>query len=343
MKRFFRIVFRLILSLFVLLIIIFLLAFFLTMKNQSVPPTAYGFPDIPQLEVNNCVLHVQTFGDTANPSVIVLHGGPGNDFTYLLDLQQLADEYFVVFYDQRGSGLSERVNEDEITLRNFYNDLDGIIDYYSNGKKVNIIGHSWGAMLASGYVGQHPEKVSKLVLAEPGFLNPEFGRDFMDRTNGMQVKPSLDALYYLFISWVKSLHIHGPDEHARKDYFYQTLVNSPLRDNPAKVYACKGELESLSMDYNRYGVLVAETLRKIGTDNEGNYIISFDEGIGSFQDTVMFLAGGCNTSIGPEYQAKQMKLFPYAILEVIPGAGHTMIGEKPEESIEVNDIFTAIF
>ena len=334
MKRFLRILLRILLSIIALLIILFIVFFFVSNKDQTVPPTAYGFPDIPQIQVNNVVLHVEAFGDTANPIVIVLHGGPGNDFAYILDLQELSDEYFVVFYDQRGSGLSERVDAEDITMENFYKDLDGVVDYYSKGEKVNLIGHSWGAMLASGYVGLHPEKVDKLVLAEPGFLNPEMARIFMEKTDGMSVGPSFNALYYLAMAWIKSLHIHGPDEHARNDYFYQTLVSSPLKDNPAKVYACKGDLNSLSLEKWRYGALVAEKMKEIGTDDQGNFIMHFDEGVENFQDTVLFLAGGCNTAIGEEFQEKQMRLFPYGILKVIPDAGHTMIGEQPQESIK---------
>ena len=44
------------------------------------------------------------------------------------------------------------------------------------GQKVNLVGHSWGAMLASAYLGQYPEKVDHAVLAEPGFLTSEFRR-----------------------------------------------------------------------------------------------------------------------------------------------------------------------
>ncbi len=305
------------------------------MKDQTVPPTAYGFPDIPQIQLNDVVLHVETFGDTAKPVVIVLHGGPGNDFSYLLPLQELSDEYFVVFYDQRGSGLSERVEEEDITLENFYKDLDGVIDYYSKGEKVNIIGHSWGAMLASGYVGQHPEKINKLVLAEPGFLNPEFAKVFMENTNGMAVNFSFEVLYYLSKAWINSLHIHGPDEHARKDYFYHNFISSPIRDHPMSVYCCEGDINNISMDSWRFGSLVSQTFMKKQLDEDGNIVVRFDEGLQNFQDTVLFIAGSCNIAIGPDYQREQMKLYPYAVLEIIEDAGHTMVGEKPKESIQV--------
>ena len=53
-------------------------------------------------------------------------------------------------------------------------DLDSIVDHYGQGNRVNLIGHSWGAMLVSAYLGQYPEKVDHAVLAEPGFLTSDF-------------------------------------------------------------------------------------------------------------------------------------------------------------------------
>jgi proline iminopeptidase len=77
----------------------------------------------------------------------------------------------VILYDQRGAGLSQRVEADQLKLSEYLKELDAVVDYYGKGEPVRIIGHSWGAMLLSGYLGYAPEKVAKAVLAEPGFLN----------------------------------------------------------------------------------------------------------------------------------------------------------------------------
>ena len=44
------------------------------------------------------------------------------------------------------------------------NDLDYIIDYYANGRQVHLIGHSWGAMLASAFICEFPEKINKIAI-----------------------------------------------------------------------------------------------------------------------------------------------------------------------------------
>ena len=158
----------------IIMVALFALGYMLTIGDHTVPATVDQDPSLPSITINDYTYHGETYGDPENPVVITLHGGPGSDYRSILNLQQLADEYYVVFFDQRGAGLSPRVNPEEITLASAIADLDAIVEYYGKGQKVNLVGHSWGAMLASAYLGQYPEKVDHVVLAEPGFLNTEF-------------------------------------------------------------------------------------------------------------------------------------------------------------------------
>ncbi len=48
---------------------------------------------------------------------------------------------------------------------------------------------------------------------------------------------------------------------------------------------------------------------------------------------VLFLAGGCSVTVGEARQREHMRFFREAELVVIPGAGHTLFGERPDESV----------
>jgi len=111
-------------------------------------------------------LYVREIG-RGNP-IIVLHGGPDFDHTYLLpDLDRLADAYRLIYYDQRGRGRSaDQVRPEEVTLTSDLDDLDRVRLHFQL-QSVALLGHSWGAVLALEYVLRHPERVSHVILMNP--------------------------------------------------------------------------------------------------------------------------------------------------------------------------------
>lgn len=119
---------------------------------------AYAQP-LPQLYSN-------TFGNKNNPALIFLHGGPGyNSFTFEASTgQRLADEgYYVIVYDQRGSGRSVEPDGTRYDFKEAIQDLSDIYAQYGVSKAI-LLGHSWGGTLGIMFTQQHPAKVSALVL-----------------------------------------------------------------------------------------------------------------------------------------------------------------------------------
>lgn len=102
--------------------------------------------------------------------VILLSGGPGNDYSQLHAVAvQLANHYTVVLPEQRGTGRSipAKVDSTTITVTALTEDLKKLVDHLKL-KQVKIIGHSWGAMLAMNFAGTYPDKVKSLYLVSPG-------------------------------------------------------------------------------------------------------------------------------------------------------------------------------
>jgi len=309
--------------------------FFATSGDRPVPHTVADDPSLPSAVVDGVKLHVRTFGDPASPTVVVVHGGPGNDFRYLLPLAALSDRYQVVFYDQRGSGLSERVPDAKLTLEGFYAELDGIVDRFGRGRPVRLVGHSWGAMLASGYAGLHPEKLTHLVLAEPGMLTAEDARRLLEATNGMRPPITAEVAWLGTRTVVESLHVTGPDADARRDWLVGTLASARFEGHPIAGYFCNRDLGTARIEGWRFGARVAPALFAEAGLGGPSPRIDFVSGVERFQGKVLLLAGSCNAVMGPEAQRRNLRRYRDAELVVIEGAGHTMFGEKPEESLAV--------
>ncbi len=328
MKKVFKVL-KILLYVLVGIIIASVLLYMYTSGRYKVAKTVAQDSTIAHVNLDGVILHTETYGSDTSQVVIVLHGGPGNDFRYLLPLKKLSDQYKMVFYDQRGTGLSPRVDASELTLDSSIEDLDKVIDHFSPGQKVHIIGHSWGAMLGSAYLGRHPDKVNRIILAEPGFLTPEKAQDFMERTNGFSISFTPGNIFAFGKLFMQAIHLRGPDDDAVKDYIFSNMPYLDVKDHPMVGYFCNGKADTISLPFWRSSMTASEAIRKSGMNDQGEFVVSFVEGVEQYQDTVLFISGACNTIIGPDFQKDHMKLFPKSKLVVIEEAGHTMLSEKP--------------
>jgi proline-specific peptidase len=98
--------------------------------------------------------------------LLVLHGGPGAGWDYLETLEGLASDREVIFYDQLGTGKSEKPDDPSLwTIGRFVKELETVRDALEL-ERVHILGQSWGGMLAIEYViTKKPSGVASLVLA----------------------------------------------------------------------------------------------------------------------------------------------------------------------------------
>ncbi len=109
----------------------------------------------------------QVIGEGDKTPVILLHGGPGGTHDYFEPLAALAEDRPVAFYDQLGSGLSERPNDASLwRVPRFVDELDALRAHLG-WNKVILLGHSFGAVVAAEYARHNAEFVHALVLVSP--------------------------------------------------------------------------------------------------------------------------------------------------------------------------------
>lgn len=118
------------------------------------------------IPAGNAALYSRDLGDGL--PVIVLHGGPDFDHSYLRpDLDRLSDSLRLIYYDQRGRGRSAAgVRAEDVTLESEIADLETVRRHYQLGATA-VLGPSWGAVLALEYAIRHPDRVSHLLLMNP--------------------------------------------------------------------------------------------------------------------------------------------------------------------------------
>jgi pimeloyl-ACP methyl ester carboxylesterase len=99
------------------------------------------------------------------PPIFIVHGGPDFNHAYLLpDMDQLADAYRLVYYDQRGRFNSRGgVRLDDLGIDRYTDDLYALRAHLGL-PTVAVLGHSWDGHVAMHYAVRHPDRVSRLIL-----------------------------------------------------------------------------------------------------------------------------------------------------------------------------------
>ncbi|MGW6461755.1 proline iminopeptidase-family hydrolase [Streptomyces sp. NPDC055078] len=106
-------------------------------------------------------------GRSGRPLVVV-HGGPGCTHDYLLSLTDLVSpERPVIHYDQLGNGRSTHLPDrprEFWTVELFLRELDRLLHTLGIGD-YDLLGQSWGGMLAAEHAVRRPAGLHRLVIA----------------------------------------------------------------------------------------------------------------------------------------------------------------------------------
>lgn len=120
---------------------------------------------MPKVLVNGIEMHYQQSGQGRD--VVLIHGVTGDLSTWYIGVMpSLAKEYRVTAYDLRGHGYTEGTPSG-YTSAHMAADLDALMENLGI-KKAHVIGHSFGATSALHLAVLYPDRVTSLVLADPG-------------------------------------------------------------------------------------------------------------------------------------------------------------------------------
>jgi pimeloyl-ACP methyl ester carboxylesterase len=123
------------------------------------------------MRVNGVELFVRRIGDPALPMLVVVHGGPTWDHSFLLPaVAELAEVAHVVLFDLRGCGRSSRVPPlgalpvEALQPDLLADDVAALIRHLG-AERADVLGFSYGGGVAMRVVDQHPEVVRRLIVA----------------------------------------------------------------------------------------------------------------------------------------------------------------------------------
>ena len=272
-----------------------------------VPLTVTEDPSLPAIFVNNTLLHSEAFGDPIDPMIVVIHGGPGSDYRSMLNCKKFTqDGYYVVFYDQRGSGLSQRHDADIYTTQIFIDDLKAVIEYYHQDEeqKIILMGHSWGAMLATAYVNNFPEQISGVVMMEPGGFTWKDTEDYITRSRGINLfgENTNDVVYLdQFLT---------ADDHNKLDYIAASSYADFLEGNKIGNVGPNPYWRSGAVCFNA------------SLDYVIDHPFDFTTNLSQYTTKVLFAYSELSEAYGKEHAVLVSSAYPNVQLVEIAGTGH---------------------
>ena len=278
-------------------------------------------------------INLHHFEVGSGEDVLVVHGGPGAPPLSPWKAAALTPGLRWVFYHQRGCGASTRPI-DRLTDRNMYRDIQRVEGTLGLGaqvadiegirrilgrEKLVLLGHSYGALIASLYAAEFPEHVRALILVSPANLvvMPGSGPDLFQRV-GQRMPPSLAPEYA---------------DYLREYFDFRSLF--------------KKDEQSLSVFYAQfrryYGAAAGEGAPASQAAARGPEL-------GGWMTMAVYLSGGRRhdwrpalrrvgapvlvlhgaQDLQPERDSRAFaSYFPAARVEVLPGAGHFAFDQQP--------------
>lgn len=266
------------------------------------------------IPIRDVSLFVKVIGQ--GEPLVLMHGGPGLDYTTLSSLEPLADQFTLIFYDHRANGRSTGAAE-SMTWDNLTADADALRESLGFHQWA-VLGHSFGGQVALEYVLRHPDRVSQLLLFDTcgdARWYVESAPEILGK-RGYSDEVVADARRF-YSGDLRPDEVYPIVRKFMGAYFYHL----GLRDLPHAVMS--GFSMKMRHDAHVFG---------FGTLLKGWSVM---ERLHEIDVPTLVLGGRFDFLFPPEHQAILADRIPHAQLEIIERAGHNAHAERAEEVIGI--------
>ncbi len=254
--------------------------------------------------------------------LLVLHGGPGGRSCGMIPgFSLLARDRPVIFYDQLGSGNSDRPNDTALwEINRFVDEIDHLRSAL-NLKELHMLGHSCGSTFLIEYmITKKPEGVKSVIFSSPVLSTKAWIED------AKILLAQLPANLQDTINKYEALENYSAPEYlAATDSFYSRYLSR--KNWPPQIKECEN-VPGFNEDVYNYMWGPTE-FTATGT------LIDFDRAadLDKITEPILFITGEFDEA-RPETMYKFQALSNDATVEIIGDAAHMTMVDQPEKVAE---------
>lgn len=229
------------------------------------------------------------------PPVVLIHGFGGHTYSYRYLIPELARDHRVVALDLLGFGYSERVSDANYSHQAQAGRVLGLMDALEIDR-ASLVGHSMGGEVAMRVAAACPERVVRMALV---------ASVSGDRVRMLPVTPLAKPFLRVFsVLFGKQM--------LRASFYDRSKLTDDIWEAYHRPALIRGSMDGLY---------------KIMKHTRGDPPISF----GSITAPVLLMSAE-HERIIPGWMSRRLReRFPAAQTAVIPGAGHVLLEERPDE------------
>jgi pimeloyl-ACP methyl ester carboxylesterase len=175
--------------------------------------------------------------------IVTVHGGPGDsgmEHHIAPGFKLLEEDYLMVYWDQRYSGMTQgHYNKETQTPDQFIEDTEKVVQLLQHkypGKKLFMLGHSWGGQLSAGYLGRdnHAGNFKGWIDLDGsiyGDMESQLMKDYiMERLPAKMAEPDADPDYWQFIIDFYEENPAPGNYSSSEPYYYVSAVGGDVYD-----------------------------------------------------------------------------------------------------------------
>lgn len=263
-------------------------------------------------------------GEGENTPLLILHGGPGSSSLGQEPLKVLGDERRIVFYDQLGSGRSDRITDTTLMRVDRYIEEVEELRKALDLEKVYLYGQSWGTALSLEYYLKYPEHVEGIIFSSPYFSTKRWIKDANELVETLP-----DSIQKIIRENEKNKTFSNQEYKDAVDLFYSKFLRRKERPQALKDTAKK-----------YFGTNVYEYMWGPSEFTATGTLLNYDriDKLPEIKVPVLFLTGEYDEA-RPSTVKYYQSLVPNARYKEISNSGHATLNDNPEEALKALEEF----